>query len=183
VTSLPAAARRTLTARFDEDEVVVYQAYPEELGRELARLGRFGGSWRFDRHTRVQPSWRWTMHRYSWGDRQDRSRLLAIRLHRAGFDAMLNAALKEEFDPEIYPSKRAWRLALRFSPVLVEWDADVARFVILGPLIRTFAETWVAGIEDITAFARERRAAGGGPPESAYPLAAETARRIGAESP
>ncbi len=177
---------RSLHARFDADAVVVYQAYPEALGRELVAMGRFGGSWRFDRHTRIQPSWRGTLRRYAWGERPDRERILAVRVRRAGFDALLTAALQQAFDERLYASKQAWRLATRFAPVLVEWDADpsdgdeddeVARLRIHGPLVRRFAEEWVVGIDDVSALARATDADHSA--EAPYPVADDVAVRIG----
>lgn len=174
---------RALLARFDADAVVVYQAYPEELGREIVEMGRFGGSWRFDRHTRIQPSWRGTLRRYAFGERPDRERILAVRVRRAGFDALLTAALQQDFDERLYASRQAWRLATRFAPVLVEWEPDpdggeeVARLRLHGPLVRRFAEEWVVGIEDVSA--RARAAGTDHPVEEPYPVPADVAVRIG----
>ena len=152
------ARLRALNAAYDETSLVVYQAYPAQLGKDLLALGRFGGAWRFDRHTKIQASWVGTVQRYASGDRPDREFIAAIRVLRTGFDAMLIAALQVDFDPKLYQSKHSWRLATRFSPVLVEWEPDgpnaadpqSPRFRLHGPLVRRFAEEWVIGIEDVS---------------------------------
>jgi hypothetical protein len=123
--------------------------------------------------------------RYACGDRLDRERLLAVSVRRRGFDALLQAALAKDFDPALYASKHAWRLATRYAPVLVEWEpspdgTEIPRFVLHGPLVRRFAEEWVEGVEDVTALARaERDAAGAAPVEAAYPVPDDVGRRIG----
>jgi hypothetical protein len=171
---------RALIASFDAESVVAYQAFPEALGAEIVARRGLGGGWRFDRHTRLQTSWRFVADRYAFGDRLHRSRILAIHVSRAGFDALVTAALTAEWDPALYKTSGAWRLATRFAPVLVEWIDETPRFVVHGPLVRQLATEWVVDLRDVSAeFRALRDGEARAPQEADYPVPPDVAARIG----
>ncbi len=170
---------RSLLAQFDDDRVVAYQAYDEQLGAEILARGSLGGGWRYDRHTRLQTGVAFTANRYDFGRRPDRTRIVAISLSRDGFDALLMAALTAEWDERLYKTKASWRLATRFAPVLVEWVGDAPRFVVHGALLRRMATEWVVGLEDVSAVFRALCGGGPAPEERPYPVPSDVASRLG----
>ncbi len=197
----PAAGRHIL-AQFDEETLVVYQAYRPSIARHAALHGRLGGpEFSFGRMSWIKPNFLWMMYRSGWGTKPDQEAVLAIRIQRAGFDAILSAAVPSGFVPELYPSPEAWRRDLQRSDVRLQWDPDhhpsgapVARRAIQlglrGAMLRRFAEEWTVGVEDISELVAEQREAlrgrgAGGlviPREEVYwPAEAEGARQAGIE--
>ncbi|MBA2321612.1 MAG: DUF4291 family protein [Deltaproteobacteria bacterium] len=172
-----------LHATFSETRVVTYQAFGEAMAGELLERGGLGGSWRYDRHTRLATDWRFVADRYAFGDRLGRSRILAIEVARAGFDALLTAALTAEWDEVLYKTRAGWRLATRYAPVLVEWSESTPRLVVHGPLVRQLATEWVTGLRDVTdQFKAIRDGARPPPAERLYPLTADASIRMGIRS-
>lgn len=171
---------RELIASFGDECVVAYQAFDARMAADV--LGRRGlaGRWRYDRHTRLQLPWSFVADRYAFGDRLDRPCIVAIAIARAGFDALVTAALNAEWDEQLYKTKGSWRLATRFAPVLVEWVGPTPRLVVHGPLVRQLATEWVVDLRDVTADFQAIRAGTAQPPvEREYPLATDVAQRIG----
>lgn len=182
---LPDDGRRLL-ATYDDETVLAWQAHRPDVADAALRDQRFGGgSWRTDRVTRMRLSLPSLLARCAWGTRGGRERILAVRLAREGFDAMLRQAVPAEFDPAVYASKAAFHLATRFANVSVAWHPDCApdgatlgrltpRFGLRDHALRAFTERWVLGVEDWTAWVAERRGASGDLPVPVLaPYAAE----------
>jgi hypothetical protein len=74
-----------------------------------------------------------------------------VLVQRAGFDAILAAAVPSSFVPVLHPSQEAWKRDFQRSDVRLQWDPDhppsgapVARRAIQlglrGAMLRRFAE-------------------------------------------
>jgi hypothetical protein len=180
------AGPRRLLATFDERSVVVWQAHRHEVADEALRRQRFGGElWRTDRVTRFRVSLPSLLARTTWATRQGRERILAVRLARVGFDAILRQAVPAEFDPEVYPTRGAWHLATRYANVTVSWHRDVdpagcecgwdtPRMGLREHALRSFTDEWVEGVEDVTSWVHANRGVAGCEPPLAgvapYPV-------------
>lgn len=171
-TSSPASRAppgRRVLATFDERAVVVWQAHRPEVADHALACQRFGGElWRIDRVTRLRLSLPSLLARSGWGTRAGRERILAVRLARAGFDAILRQAVPAEFDPAVYASKGAWHLATRYANVTLSWHRDVdavggecgwdtPRIGLREHALRAFTDQWVVGVEDVTAWVEANR--------------------------
>ncbi|WP_437654568.1 DUF4291 domain-containing protein [Sorangium sp. So ce1182] len=198
----PAAGRHIL-AQFDPETVVVYQAYRPSIARHAALHQRLGGpEFSFGRMSWIKPNFLWMMYRSGWGTKPDQEAVLAVRIRRSGFDAILAAAVPSSFVAERYGSPEEWKAALQRSDVRLQWDPDhdpsgapLARRAIQlglrGATLRRFVEEWTVGVEDISAFVAEqrevmRRAPGAlkSPLEDVYrPEDAEVASRVGIAPP
>ncbi len=64
------AQGRQLLAQFDDDTIVVYQAYRPEIGHYTAQHGRFGGGFSFERMSWIKPNFLWMMYRSGWGTKE-----------------------------------------------------------------------------------------------------------------
>jgi len=180
----PARGRHVL-AHYDDDGVVVYQAYRPSIGRFAAENGYFGGEWSFDRMSWVKPGFLWMMYRSGWATKEGQEVVLAVTITRAGFDEILAAAVTKgpsnvrlQWDPDHNPSghpveRRAIQLGLR------------------GAVLAKYARPWIRKIEDITPFVREQHAAyqrGGKealmtPIECIYPVPAGNLLGVDPEAP
>jgi hypothetical protein len=187
----PASGRHIL-AQFDDDTIVVYQAYRPSIGHHAAQHGAFGGEWSLARMSWIKPNFLWMMYRSGWAEKPDQEVVLAVRLKRAGFDAILAACVPSSFDRTRWSSEAEWRHAVTTSEVRLQWDPDhdpggrpverrAVQLGLRGETLRRYAQEWIVEIEDITALvvAEKAHAHERGYPqlrtplESVYPVADE----------
>ena len=187
---------RQVRADFDDDTIVVYQAYPASIAGPAVAAQCFVPPFSRERMTWIKPSFLWMMYRCGWATKPGQERVLAVRLTRAGFEEALASACLSHFDADVHPSHEAWQERLSQSPVRVQWDPE--RGPALEPLpwrslqvglgrgvVPAYVDRWVAGLEDITEKvhrlgdlpAAERSDL---PAERPYPMPAEVAGVIGA---
>src|SRR5688572_12514439 len=103
---------RHILAQFDDESVVVYQAYRPGIGHFAAEHGYFGGPFSLRRMSWVKPNFLWMMYRSGWGTREGQEVTLAVWLRRPAFDALLKEAVPSAFVPELYASQDEWRRAV-----------------------------------------------------------------------
>lgn len=113
-----------ILAQFDARSIVVYQAYRPSIARFAVENGRFGGDFSFSRMSWIKPNFLWMMYRSAWGRSEGQEHVLAVRIERALFDEMLEAAVPSSFWPERFESERAWKDSLARSDVRLQWDPD-----------------------------------------------------------
>ncbi|MEU2389358.1 DUF4291 domain-containing protein [Streptomyces sp. NPDC007369] len=178
-----------IRARHDERTITVYQAYGPAIAEPALRAGRFVPPFSFGRMTWIKPSFLWLMHRSNWAAKPGQERVLAVRITREGWEEALARAVPTTADPADVDR----------AAVHVQWDPERSlrgaalnhysiQVGIGRGLIRTFAQEWVVGLDDLTPQVRKAAAlvrAGRGdraqrllPPERPYPLPADLARRI-----
>ncbi|MBK7397491.1 MAG: DUF4291 domain-containing protein [Myxococcales bacterium] len=190
----PPSGRHVL-AQYDDESVVVYQAYRPETARFAVEHQRFGGpTFSFGRMSWVKPNFLWMMFRSGWGTKEGQEVTLAVRLRRSGFDAILAAAVPSS-PTDAFPDSSAWKAAVRGSEVRLQWDPDhdphgrplVRRAIQLGlrgEMLRRYATEWIVGVENVSAFVAEQRSLRGTaalstPFEQVYPIVdPEVARRV-----
>src|SRR5665647_2460931 len=88
----PASGRHVL-AQFDDDAVVVYQAYRPSIGRFAAAHGSFGGEFSLQRMSWIKPNFLWMMYRCGWATKPDQEVVLAVWIARDAFDEILSLAV------------------------------------------------------------------------------------------
>src|SRR5215831_4738827 len=96
---------RHILAQFDDDTIVVYQAYRPAIGRFAAEHGFFGGDFSFQRMSWLKPNFLWMMFRSSWGTKENQETTLAIWLRRPAFDAILQEAVHSTFVLGLYAAE------------------------------------------------------------------------------
>ena len=164
----PAEGRHIL-AQFDAESVVVYQAYAPDIGRFAAEHGYFGGRFSLDRMSWIKPNFPWMMFRCGWARKEGQETVLAVRLRRAAFDAILRRAVPSSFDRELYDSPGAWQADVKRSEVRLQWDPDhhpagnplarrAVQLGLRGSVLAAYAEEWLLGVEDISEWVREQEA-------------------------
>ena len=162
------ASGRVILAQYDENTVVVYQAYRPETGHFAARNGYFGGSFSYDRMSWIKPNFLWMMYRNGWGTKPGQEVTLAIRLKRAAFDFILSQAVASSYRDGAYASQEEWQAALESSQVRLQWDPDhdpagirldrrAIQLGLRGEVLRHFGREWLVEIEDISEFVRAQR--------------------------
>ena len=163
----PASGRHIL-AQFDDESVVVYQAYALDIGLYAAKHGRFGPGFSFTRMSWIKPNFLWMMFRSGWGTKEGQEVTLAIRMQRAAFDAIVLAGVPTSYDPKRYASEAEWRRAGASASVRLQWDPDhdpagaplerrAIQLGIRGKALKLFATEWIHSIEDISRLVAAQR--------------------------
>lgn len=187
---------REVRADFDEETVVVYQAYPAAIAGPAVAAQRLVPPFSRERMTWIKPSFLWMMYRCGWATKPSQERVLAVRMTRTGFEEALVSARLSHFDADVYPSHDAWQQRLSASPVRVQWDPE--RDAASNPLpwrslqvglgrevVPAYVEAWVVSLEDVTERVHRLRDQPVGeridlPVERPYPLTAAVAATVGA---
>src|SRR5262252_3430645 len=113
----PATGRHVL-AQYDDDTVVVYQAYRPSIGRFAAASQHFGGGgFSLSRMSWIKPNFLWMMYRCGWATKDGQEVVLAVWLQRAAFDRILDAAVPSSYDRDAYADRAAWSRAVKTSSV------------------------------------------------------------------
>jgi len=93
ITRLPKIGRYIL-AQFDEEGVIVYQAYRPAIGHFAATHGYFGGDhFSLNRMSWIKPNFLWMMYRSGWGQKEGQEVVLAVKIKREAFDIILTNAV------------------------------------------------------------------------------------------
>ncbi len=189
---------RHILAQFDDDSVVVYQAYNERIGHFAAQNGHFGDDFSFNRMSWIKPNFLWMAYRSGWGQKPNQTCVLAIRIKRALWEEILSLGVPSSFVPELFESEREWKREVAKSEVRLQWDPDhlprgqkagrrAVQLGLRGETLRRFATSPIS-IEDISSWVREQHqivesddwSALQLPRERVYPVGdSETARRLG----
>lgn len=159
---------RVILAQYDEDSIVVYQAFNRQIGHYAAGHGRLDAPG-FDpeRMSWIRPSFLWMMHCCEWASARDQEVVLAIWLWREAFDALLAHAIHSRYDEKLYESREAWQAALEASGVRLQWDSDYAadgskltrraiQLGLRGEALRRYTADWLFHVEDISDFVRQQ---------------------------
>ena len=116
---LPISGKHIL-AQFDEDSIVVYQAYRNSIAHFAVQNNFFGGEFSFNRMSWCKPNFLWMMYRSGWGTKENQEATLAIRLKRSFFDKVLAQAVPSSFDKSLFPDKASWSDAVASSQVRLQ---------------------------------------------------------------
>ncbi|MEM8884355.1 MAG: DUF4291 domain-containing protein [Planctomycetota bacterium] len=167
VTQWPSEGQHVL-ATYDDETIVVYQAYRPSIGRHAAEHGRFGNGFKFTRMSWIKPNFLWMMYRSGWGTKEEQEVTLALVLRRAFFDDLLARAVPSTFDAERYATEEDWKRAVGSSDVRLQWDPDhnpaggsVARRAIQlglrGPALAGWNGDDLLAVHDVSAFVAAQR--------------------------
>jgi hypothetical protein len=115
---------RHILAQFDDETVVVYQAYRPAIGHFAAARKYFGGEFSLNRMSWIKTNFLWMMYRSGWGTKEGQEVTLAIWLQREAFDGLLAQAVPSSFAAALYASEREWKRAVQHSEVRLQWDPD-----------------------------------------------------------
>jgi len=161
----PAQGKHVL-AHYDDDSIIVYQAYKPGIGDYAVRHGRLGGpEFGFSRMSWIKPNFLWMMYRCGWATKVNQERVLALRLRRSFFDAWLVQAVPSSFGAarQAYASRDAWANAVTSSEVRLQWDPDhhpsgakltrrAVQLGLRGSALRDLADAALLEVIDMTDF-------------------------------
>ncbi len=194
---LPKSGRHIVT-QFDDESIIVYQAYRPAIGHFAAQHGYFGGAFSLNRMSWIKPNFLWMMYRCGWASKEGQEVVLAVRLKRSAFDEILRLAAHSTYVREVYETEGAWKEAVARSDVRLQFDPDhdpsgapverrAIQLGLRGETLARYAKEWLLGIEDVSEFVREQSQHARSPfdrlvtaKEEVYPVAdSEVAARLG----
>ena len=167
-TRLPKIGRYIL-AQFDEEGVIVYQAYRPAIGQFAATHGYFGGDhFSLTRMSWIKPNFLWMMYRSGWGQKEGQEVVLAVKIKREAFDTILAHAVCSKHNPDLYPAEKDWKRAVSNSNVRLQWDPDhsptggklerkAIQLGLRGDVLPLYVREWIISVEDISEFVSEQR--------------------------
>ncbi len=148
--------RREIRADYDDQSIVVYQAYSPAIADAAVAAQRFVPPFKMERMTWIKPSFLWMMYRCGYARKEGQERVLAVRITREGFDwAVSNAvesnikgkpAVRVQWDPE----RGLRHEALPHRSIQIGLTRDA---------VEKYVHEWTVGITDVTALAHEVHAA------------------------
>jgi len=115
---------RHILAQYDDESIVVYQAYSAKIGNFAASKGYFGGAFSYTRMSWIKPNFLWMMYRSGWGTKPGQEIILAVRIPTKFFDEILEKAVPSTFKSTLFQSQDEWKQALNNSEVRLQWDPD-----------------------------------------------------------
>jgi hypothetical protein len=159
---------RHILAQFDDDSIIVYQAYRPSIARFAIENGYFGGDFKFSRMSWIKTNFLWMMYRSQWGRAEGQEVVLAVRLKRSFFDSLLTQAVPSSFDAQIFGSRKEWETAVAHSDVRLQWDPDylptgekcerrAIQLGLRGPSLEAYGNREILQIIDMSAFVAEQR--------------------------
>lgn len=152
---------REVRARYTDDGIRVYQAYPPSIADAALAAGTFVAPFKRERMTWIKPSFRWMAYRCGYAGKPGQERVLAVDITREGFHWALSHAALSHYAPAVHGDPGVWAAQMRTCPVRVQWDPE--RNLKHGPLphrsiqiglrgeaVRRYVEEWITAIEDVT---------------------------------
>lgn len=187
-----------ILAQFDDETIVVYQAYRSSIGRFAAENQVFGGEFSYTRMSWIKTNFLWMMYRSGWGAKPDQEVTLAVRLKRSFFEQVLENAVASTYSPDRYGSQDEWKQRGARSDVRLQWDPDhdpigrkqerrAVQLGLRGDTLAEYGKDAIVDIVDISDFVAKQRASAHGhferlmtPSERVYtPLSAMAAANVG----
>jgi hypothetical protein len=147
---------REIRADYDDQSIVVYQAYSPHIADPAVAAQRFVPPFKMERMTWIKPSFLWMMYRCGYARKEGQERVLAVRITRAGFDWAVSNAVES---------------SIKGKPaVRVQWDPERGlrhealqhRSIQIGltrEAVQRYVNEWTVSITDVTPLAREVHAA------------------------
>jgi hypothetical protein len=156
-----------IMAQYDDEKIIVYQAYKKEIGEFAVKNQYFGGEFSFNRMTWIKPNFLWMMYRSGWGIKEGQEVALAIHLKISAFRNYLENAVYSSYDQIEGISHEEWRNKLENSSIRLQWDPDhdphgakqerrAIQIGLRGGFINAFAKDDILQIENISAFVKEQ---------------------------
>ena len=156
---------RTITAQYDDEGIVIYQAYNDEIADYALANNRFGGTFKPERMTWIKPNFLWMMHRSEWANRKNQERILAIKISHDFFNQLLENAVLTSYNNSIYESTAEWKEALESSDVRIQWDPaynlydqrqnfKALQLGCKGPVAAQYAQTEIISLIEVTTYAK-----------------------------
>lgn len=159
---------RHILAHYDDETIIVYQAYRPEIGHFAAEHGHFGGEFKYTRMSWIKPNFLWMMYRSDWGRAEGQDVVLAVRLRISFFDSLLAQTVASSFGSSQFSEHDEWKTAVERSNVRLQWDPDhlpngdkcerrAIQLGLRGEALEAYGKREAVEIIDVSGFVAEQR--------------------------
>ena len=108
------------------------------------------------------------MYRAGWATKPNQEAILALRVARTFFDALLSRAVASTFDPTRFGGRDEWQKAVSLSDVRLQWDPDhdphgaaqqrrAVQLGLRGDVLAQFGRRELIEVIDLTPMVAEQR--------------------------
>ena len=158
-----------IIGQYDNDSIVVYQAYNHKIADFAIQYQKLGGSaFSYNRMSWIKPNFLWMMYRSGWATKPNQERILAIRISTQDWETILSKAVISSYKRDLYGSEAEWKDSLSRSDVRLQWDPDhdpygrkldrkAIQIGMRGETLKSFGNEMIVNIEDITDFVGQQR--------------------------
>lgn len=159
-----------ILAHYDDESIVVYQAYRQSIGRFAIENGYLGGpEFSLSRMSWIKPNFLWMMYRSGWGTKEGQETTLGLRISRKFFEKILEQSVVSSYDPAHAESRGHWQREVQESDVRLQWDPDhspsgaklarrAVQLGLRGDILRLFAKAELFEVIDLSDFVAVQRA-------------------------
>lgn len=158
-----------IMAQFDEDTIIVYQAYADAIADFAVEHQYFGDAFSYTRMSWIKPNFLWMMFRSGWAQKPGQERVLAIRIRCSFFDEILTQAVPSSFTTSGFTTQEAWKQAIETSDVRLQWDPDhdpvgnclprrALQLGLRGQMLARYGKEEILEIIDVTPFVLQQYA-------------------------
>ena len=163
----PSAGRHIL-AQYDNDSIIVYQAYSSIIGRYAAEHGKLGGMFSYSRMSWMKPNFLWLMYRSGWGTKENQQITLGLRVRRSFFDSLLAESVPSSWDRDLFATEAEWSGEVSRSLVRLQWDPDhnpsgaklerrAIQLGLRGSVLEAFGKMELLEVIDLSEFVAKQR--------------------------
>jgi hypothetical protein len=159
---------RHILAHFDDETIIVYQAYSPAISHFAAEHGYFGGEFSYRRMSWIKTNFLWMMYRSDWGRSKGQEVVLAVRLRRSFFDSLLKQAVPSSFVATHFTGRAAWKSAVEQSDIRLQFDPDhlptgdkcerrAIQLGLRGAALEAYGQREIVEIIDMSGFVADQR--------------------------
>ncbi|CAF0726604.1 unnamed protein product [Rotaria sordida] len=115
-----------ILASFDDESIIVYQAYNSEIAKFACENNRFTGcpGYNQQRMTWIKTNFLWMMYRSQWATSSNQQHILAIWLRRSAFDSYLAQALHSSHKGLPQDDEQDSKNKIHQGLIRLQWDPD-----------------------------------------------------------
>ncbi|KAK3585331.1 hypothetical protein CHS0354_004597 [Potamilus streckersoni] len=151
-----------IIAQYDDNSIIVYQAYNSSIAEYAVENQRFGGpNFSFDRMSWIKTNFLWMMYRCGWASKENQERVLAVRITRAGFEEILANAFTAKLQKSEGLEKEKIMVRLQWdpdhSPTYEKLPRRAIQLGLKGEILKKYGTEWVVSIADISDFVKEQK--------------------------
>lgn len=121
--TLPIAGR-PITAQFDAETILVYQAYCPQIAEFALQHNCFGDGFSYGRMSWIKPSFLWMMHRSQGPSGREPRDRAGPPTPGSFFEDLFRQAVLTPYDSRWGDTHDDWRMVVRNAEVLVQRDPD-----------------------------------------------------------
>ncbi|CAF0775807.1 unnamed protein product [Rotaria sp. Silwood1] len=117
---------RWILASFDDESIIVYQAYNSKIAKFACENNRFRGcpGYNQQRMTWIKTNFLWMMYRSQWATSSNQQRILAIWLRRSAFDSYLAQAVHSSHKGLPADDEQNSKNKTHQGLIRLQWDPD-----------------------------------------------------------